>query len=213
MILIQIGMQLLVVKWIMACVTSAQFEVLVNGVPSIFFKSERGIRQGCPLSPLLFLLVIEGLSTNIQDGKTKGMIKGIKLCKNLSITYFLFADDVLLFGLYSLEEWRCYKGIINIFCKASGMTITCKKSILVHSNMDSTSLSILTSILPYKSFDLQIWFNYLEYNLKPTDYRIQYWHWVLKKFESRIKNWTFRLLSISGRLTLIKVVLTSIHVY
>ena len=87
----------------MACVTYAQFAVLVNGAPSIFFKSERGIKQGCPLSPLLFLLVIEGLSKNIQDGKTKGMIKGIKLCKNLSIMHFLFADDVLLFGLYSLE--------------------------------------------------------------------------------------------------------------
>ena len=141
------------------------------------------------------------------------MIKGIKLCQNISITHFFFVDDVLLFGLYSLEESRYYKGLINIFCKVSGMTVSSKKAILIQSNMYSTSLSILTSILPYKSFDLQIWFNYLEYNLKPTDYRIKYWHWVLKKFESRIKNWTFRLLSISGRLTLIKVVLTSIHVY
>ena len=93
------------------------------------------------------------------------------------------------------------------------MTITSKKSILIHSNMDSTSLSILTSIPPYKLFDLQTRFNFLGYNLKPNDYRIQNWHWLLEKFENRIKNWTFRLLSISGRLTLIKVVLTSIHVY
>ena len=90
----------------MDCVTSAQFAVSINSAPSIFFKSEKGIKQGCPLSPFLFLLVIEGLSKNIQDAKAKGMIKGIKICKNLSITHFLFVDDVLLLGLYSLEEWR-----------------------------------------------------------------------------------------------------------
>ena len=69
--LIQTGMPLLVVKWIMACVTSAHFVVMVNGASSSFFKSGRWIRHGCPLSPLLFLPTIEGLSRLILDSKTK----------------------------------------------------------------------------------------------------------------------------------------------
>ena len=97
LILIQIGLPPSIVKWIIVCVTSTQFVVFVKGAPSIFFESERGIRQGCPLSPLLFLLVIEGLRRNIQDVNDKGMIKGIKLCKNLPIMHFLFADDVFYF--------------------------------------------------------------------------------------------------------------------
>ena len=72
LILIQIGMPPLVVNWIMACVTSVNFVFLVNGDPSGFFKSGRGIRQGFPLSPMLFLLRIEGLNRLILDSKNKG---------------------------------------------------------------------------------------------------------------------------------------------
>ena len=62
LILIQIGVPLLTVNWIMGCLSTANFAVLVNGTPSTFFTASHGIRQGCPLSPLLFILVIEGLS-------------------------------------------------------------------------------------------------------------------------------------------------------
>ena len=62
LILIQIRVPLLAVNWIMACLTSVNYAVLINVTPSKFFFASRGIRQGCPLSPLLFLLVIEGLS-------------------------------------------------------------------------------------------------------------------------------------------------------
>jgi hypothetical protein len=56
-----VGLSLEVTDWIMGCVTSTNFVVLINGKPSCFFKSSRGLGQGFPLSPLLFLLVIEGL--------------------------------------------------------------------------------------------------------------------------------------------------------
>ena len=58
LILIQIGVPLLGVNWIMGCLTSTNVVVLINGKPSSFFNATRGIRQGCPLSPLLFILVI-----------------------------------------------------------------------------------------------------------------------------------------------------------
>ena len=67
LILIQIRAPLQLVNWIMGCVSSATFAVLINGTPSNFFPASRGIRQGCPLSPLLFILVIEGLSLLIFD--------------------------------------------------------------------------------------------------------------------------------------------------
>ena len=73
LILIQIGLPLIGVNWIMACLTSTNFAILVNGTPSRFFATSRGIRQGCPLSPLLFILVIEGLSLLISDAREHGL--------------------------------------------------------------------------------------------------------------------------------------------
>ena len=74
--LLQIGLPLIGVNWIMGCVTNACFVVLVNGTPFDFFPASRGIRQGCPLSPLLFILVIESLSRIILDAQLKERIKG-----------------------------------------------------------------------------------------------------------------------------------------
>ena len=114
----------LVVKWIMACGISAQFVVLVNGAPTSFFKSGRGMRKGFSLSPLLFLLIIEGLSRLILEAKNKGKLKGVKVRRKHFITHLLFVDNVMVFGTDSLDEWLCYKEIINLFCKASGMSVS-----------------------------------------------------------------------------------------
>lgn len=62
LVLLQIGFTLEWVNWIMGCMTLVSFVVLVNGSPSYFLKSIRGLRQGCPIITLFFLLVAESLS-------------------------------------------------------------------------------------------------------------------------------------------------------
>ena len=88
LLFIQIGIPLLGVNWIMGCVSSSCFAVLVNGSPSDFFLASRGLRQGCPLSPLLFILIMESLSRIILDAQHKGCIKGFRYSPLLSITHF-----------------------------------------------------------------------------------------------------------------------------
>ena len=87
----------------MGCITSATFAVLINGIPSGFFPASRGIRQGCPLSPLLFILVIEGLSLLIADARNNGLIRGIQISPTLALTHLLFVDDVIVLGHGSLR--------------------------------------------------------------------------------------------------------------
>jgi hypothetical protein len=81
----------------MGCVTTPTFLVLINGAASSFFKTSTGLRQGCPLSPYLFLLVAKGLSRAIQDGRRLRLLQGVLLGRGVSLTYLLFVDNVLLF--------------------------------------------------------------------------------------------------------------------
>jgi hypothetical protein len=97
LLLTHLGFDLPFINWVMCCITKTSFAVLINGSASPFFRAERGLRQGCPLSPLLFLLVAEGLRRAIEATKLRGEFHGISISPTLNITHLLFVDDVLLF--------------------------------------------------------------------------------------------------------------------
>lgn len=88
MLLTHLGFPLPFVQWIMCCITNVSYNVLINGSASSFFDAERGLRQGCPLSPLLFLLVMEGLSRHITAKKRQGGLMGIKITNNCILTTY-----------------------------------------------------------------------------------------------------------------------------
>jgi hypothetical protein len=81
----------------MACVSSVSFAVLINGATSPFFTSEKGLRQGCPLSPLLFLLVVKGLSKVILNAVRTVEFQRIQITTSQRLTHLLFVDDILIF--------------------------------------------------------------------------------------------------------------------
>ena len=88
----------------MGCVESTNLAVLINGTPSKFFQVLRGIIQRCPLSPLLFILIIESLSLLISSALDRGDISGIKVAPSLYLTHLLCVDDAILFGMGTVEE-------------------------------------------------------------------------------------------------------------
>lgn len=137
LILIKSGFSLDSIKWIMCGVTTANFSVLVNGEPSSFFRSGRGLRQGCPLSPLLFILVMEGLSLLLKESQSEGKITGIKVSRFTKVLHLLFADDVLIMTNGSLHEWTDITDLLKTFCNASGLLINWNKSTFHHVNLSS----------------------------------------------------------------------------
>ena len=82
-------------KWIHTCISTVQFSVLINGSPNNFFGSSRGLRQGDPLSPMLFLIVMEVLSRMLRRVEGAGLIRGFKVESRRdggeSVSHLLFA--------------------------------------------------------------------------------------------------------------------------
>ena len=157
----------------MSCLSSANFALLVNGSPSSFFTATHGIRQGCHLSPLLFILVIEGLSLLIKDAQSNGKIRGIKISPQLSLTHLLFVDDVIMFGFRTFEELIAFKVILDTFCDASGMIINMEKSCFLHNDLDVDTLNRISGFFPYKFEHINRGFNYLGYFIKPLGYLVK----------------------------------------
>jgi len=80
----------------MSCVTSISFAILINGLGSPFFESAQGLRQGSPLSPYLFLLVVDGLSREIANVKRVNKVQGVRMSRYEHITHLLLCLDLLL---------------------------------------------------------------------------------------------------------------------
>jgi hypothetical protein len=105
--------------WIAHCISSVRFSVLVNGTPSGFFSSSRGLRQGDPLSPLLFVIVMEALSKLFTVVVPRSFLSGFSVGSGsnvmLNISHLLFADDTLVFCGANLDHLRFLRVFIFYF--------------------------------------------------------------------------------------------------
>jgi hypothetical protein len=122
LVLLRISLNLEVTDWIMGCVSSANFSVLINGSPFGFFIISRGLWQGFPLSPLLFLIIVEGLSRILLKLVEEGKLEGVSVTNGVRITHLIFVDDVILFGKVSLTEWKILNDALDLFCNATGVS-------------------------------------------------------------------------------------------
>ncbi|GJX85395.1 RNA-directed DNA polymerase, eukaryota, reverse transcriptase zinc-binding domain protein, partial [Tanacetum coccineum] len=91
--------------WIFGCLRNARASVLVNGSPTCEFKIQRGLRQGDPLSPFLFILAMEGLHVLTCKAMTMGLFKGVSVGNDsLNISHLIYADDVIFLGIGVSDE-------------------------------------------------------------------------------------------------------------
>jgi hypothetical protein len=113
----------------------------------------------------------------------------------------------------SINEWVEIEGIINFFCKASGLKVNVQKSIALYVGLSETELAPFQNVLPYNFAFLSTRFRYLGFYLSNGPKKSTDWNWLLSKMENKIYLWCNRWLSLDGHYILVKTTLESLHVY
>ena len=136
-------------KWIKECVSTATASVLVNGSPTDEFPLERGLRQGDPLSPFLFLLAAEGLNIIMKLVVERNIFVGytVGATSSVSVTHLQFDDDTLILGTRFWANVRAMRTVLVLFEAMSGLKVNFNKSMLVGVIVSYSWLNEAASVL------------------------------------------------------------------
>jgi hypothetical protein len=148
-IMVKLGFHCKWVHWIMACVSSVRYSVRFNGAPSAPFTPSRGLRQGDPLSPYIFLLVAHGLSVLLKHFEQSRRLEGMKVCRRApSISHLLFADDSLLFFRANGTQAHHVRDALSIFERCTGQLLSPGKcALLVREGRDNVQTQQVREVL------------------------------------------------------------------
>ncbi|GLT28935.1 hypothetical protein SLA2020_038370 [Shorea laevis] len=199
-------------EWIKECLQTASVSVLVNGSPTEEFKMERGIRQGDPIAPFLFLIVAEGLHGLIESAKSKDLLQGVDIGSfGLNISHLQFADDTVIMGKADPGNVKAVKGILRWFELVSGLKINFNKSVLYSFNVSDEWGRMAAASLNCKSGSTP--FTYLGMPIGNAMVRRKAWVPVIENFNKKLAVWKAKCLSIGGRVTLLRSVLSALPIY
>ena len=116
-------------NWINSCIESPWIAPLINGRPCPFFKMSIGLRQGCPLSPILYVLMAESRNISLKWESVSGNIPGLKIIHGVKrLNHSQFADDTILLSRASKILARRILRVLDTFLTISGGSLNKEKS-------------------------------------------------------------------------------------
>lgn len=199
-------------KWILECISTAYAAVLVNGSPSPEFKLERGLRQGDPLSPFLFLIIAEGLNILVSKAVQIEMFEALDMGREkVKVVLLQYADDTIFTCTGKMENVLVIKDILRNFELLSGLKVNFNKCSLVGLN---TSREIIQQMADALGCEVgQVPFSYLGLKVGINHRRDSSWKNLVDKIRRRLDLWNDKHISLGGRITLVQAVLSAVPIY
>jgi hypothetical protein len=198
---------------IMMCVTTVQYAVVVNGESCGHILPSRGLRQGDPISPYLFLICAEVLSSMLLRANREGALTGVSTSKKgPRISHLFFADDSLLFCRANISQWNSLSSILKKYEEASGQRLNSNKTTLFFSKNatmeDKERLGEIAGIPSSQCYDKYLGLPALVGKSRTAAFRS-----IIDHIWKRLHDWKLKFLSQAGKEILIKAVIQAIPSY
>ena len=198
------------ISWVMKCVSSVTYSVLINDQPHGMITPQRGLRQGDPLSPFLFVLCTEGLVHLMSRAEREGRIMGMKFgVHGPSINHLLFADDSLFSCKANEVESLELLSILNHYGKATGQVINHAKSSIIFGKIVKKEAKIkVKECLGIKKEGGEAKYLGLPEVLKGS--KVKHFSYIKERLCKKISGWHARTLYQGGKEVLIKAVASAL---
>jgi hypothetical protein len=198
--------------WVKACISSGSMSVLVNGCATEEICIKRGLKQGDPLAPLLFLLVAEGLGGLMRKAVEQGRFQPFKVGRShLPISLLQYADDTLCIGEASVENLWTLKAVLRGFEMASGLKVNFWKSCVMGVNVSNDFLVMASEFLNCRIGHLP--FKYLGLPVGANPRLSSTWAPMLDLIKRKLGSWGNKYISLGGRIVVINAVLNSLPIF
>jgi hypothetical protein len=202
-ILREIGVPDQFTRWIMLGVTTVSYKFNIHGRQTEFMKAKRGLRQGDPISPLLFVIVMEYLHRKLQTLSQIPDFNFHSKCEKLEIINLIFADDLLIFTRGDAKSVDLVMAKLQDFSLSTGLVVNPSKCKIYYGGVEE---NVKVCIRQSTSFDGgSLPFCYLGVPLTSKKLSIHHYMPLADRIVDRIRNWSAKLLSYAGRLQLIRV--------
>ncbi|KAJ9544003.1 hypothetical protein OSB04_023710 [Centaurea solstitialis] len=196
-ILSGLGFHTVFCKWIDELLNTSSFSIVLNGETHGFFKGARGLRQGDPISPYLFTIVMEDFSRLLKKCIDEAVGFGYhEGCADLHITHLCFADDLFVFTRGDLASVEILKKVLDLFRVASGLEPNLSKSEVFFCNVRPEDRNVILNYLPLQTGMFPI--RYLGIPLSPVCLRVADFAPLVNKVKARIHDWKAKFLSFCG---------------
>ncbi|XP_027166037.1 uncharacterized protein LOC113766004 [Coffea eugenioides] len=200
-------------SWIMSCISSVSYSFMINGEVKEYVIPQRGIRQGDPLSPYLFLLCSEGFTNLLQKAATDRRMEGMRISRQgPRLTHLFFVDDSLIFCKADYQNASELRRILQVYERGTGQLINLEKSSVIFStNLEQEAKVEVCQALGNIQKANQG--KYLGLPMVVTGSKQQLFGYIRDNIQQRLKKWKNKLLSAAGKEVMLKSVVMAMPTY